>query len=274
MRKFTAAVIAAVILLSGCGNTDETYRPENRESSPAKSSAAPEPPRQSSAEAASAAVSTRYVGSVVQSPPPEDNDPHELVRTLTDDGSTLTFTLENLFSEGSYYTVTVSAEKTDKDGAYKTPVMTLLKYGEPIDSVYFTMAAGERFLILESADDNSSTYGSEVISNMRDFDAAEYPDVLGLVFEGGSAEAAVPSYARYFAVFGGKLTELPIYDGGVMVKPRGVKLEPVSAGLTKQYLTVLKSSGSGYEIIKYEYRFDVPNKRLNRQQVRFYGFDY
>lgn len=273
MRKFTTAVFAAVILLSGCGNTDETYRPEDHVDAPAKSSAAPEPPRQSSAATASAEVSTRYVGSVVQSSPPEDNGPHDLVRTLTDDGSTLTFTLKNLFSEGGYYTVTVSAKKTG-EGVYANPVMTLLKYGEPVDSVSFTMAAGERFLILESADDDSSTYGSEIISNMRDFDAAEYPDVLGLVFEGGSTEAAVPSYARYFAVFDGKLTELPIYDGGMKVKPRGVKLEPVSAGLAKQFLTVLKSNGSGYEIIKYEYRFDVPNRRLNRQQVRFYGFDY
>ena len=204
----------------------------------------------------------------------------ELAQTLTSDNGKVTFTLENMFSCGEYYTVTVSAEKAENGStlyingeAYGSPVLTLFKNGEPIDTVKLDIPDGEHFMIFESTKDNVS-YGSEIISNMRDFDAAEYPDILGLVFRGSSTEAAVPEYARYFAVFGGKLTELPIYDNGIKVKPRGAKLEPVSAGLAKQYLTVLKSNGYEYEIIKYEYRFDLENKRLNRQQVRFYGFDY
>ena len=106
---------------------------------------------------------------------------------------------------------------------------------------------------------------------MREFGAEEYPDILGLVFRGSSAEAAVPEYARYFAVFDGKLTELAICENGKEVRPRGAKLEPVSAGVAKQHLTV-KKAGGGYEVIQYEYRFDVENRQLNRQKVRFSGW--
>ena len=75
-------------------------------------------------------------------------------------------------------------------------------------------------------------------------------------------------------MFGGKLANLPICVNGNEVSPRGAKLEPRSAGFAVQHLTVLKASGEGYEIVKYEYRFDVENKRLNKQQVRFYGWEY
>lgn len=286
MKKFAAAVISAVILLSGCGNADETYRPEGYADASEISGTRSEPPDRNSAavsDISSVSAVPHASGHAAQSPPYTDSadGSRELVQTLTSDNGKLTFTLENMFSEGAYYTVTVSAEKTESgfntvyiDGeAYGCPILTLLKNGEPTDTVKLDIPSGERFVILESAADNFS-YGCEIISNIRDFGAAEYPDVLGLIFRSSNTEAAVPEYARYFTVFDGKLTELPIYQNGVKVKPRGLKLEPVSAGLAKQFLTVLKSNGVDYEIIKYEYRFDLENKRLNRQQVRFYGWEY
>ena len=103
--------------------------------------------------------------------------------------------------------------------------------------------------------------------------AEEYPDIIGLIFQSDNSEAAVPIYERFFTVFGGKLAELPIYENGYEVNPRGAKLEPKSAGVAVQHLTVPKSSGDGYEIVKYQYSFDTENKRLNKQQVRFYGWE-
>lgn len=284
MKKFAAAAFLAVILLSGCGNTDETYRPESYSyASGQKESefhSEISKPAAAYASVSSAESSPQSAGISVSAVPAPDSD-RSLKQSFTSDNGKLMFTVENIFSDGEYYTVTASAEKNDSESQntvyingepYKTPVLTLLKEGKQLDLTELSIPDGDRFLTLESAADNYS-YGSEIISNMRDFNAAEYPDMLGLVFRSG-AEAAVPEYARYFTVFGGKLAELPIYENGSKVRPRGTKLEPASAGTAKQFLTVMKSNGGGYEIIKYEYRFDLENKRLNRQQVRFYGWEY
>ena len=284
MKRSPAAAVLAVALLGGCGYADETYRPEwyVDTADTADIAEQQEDPIITETEISKPAAAHIYT------PPPENTVNFtpvydgELRETFTSDENGLIFAVENVFSGGEYYAVVASAAKTDTENQntvyingrlYDAPKLTLMNKNGQLGSVKLDIPDGDRFLTLESAADNYS-YGSEVISNMRDFGAAEYPDVLGLVFRSSNTEAAVPEYARYFAVFEDRLTELEIYENGSRVSPRGAKLEPVSAGLAKQFLTVLKQSGEGYEIIKYEYRFDLENRRLNRQQVRFYGWDY
>lgn len=277
MKKASAAVLAAA-LLSGCGSADETYRPAMY------ADTAPQPKSAVYTEISRPAEANTYISTPESALPlPAALEPApegELRQTFTSEDGRLVFIVENVFSDGIYYTVTASASKTDIEGKntvyingglYEEPVLTLYRDLRELDSIRLGIPGGDRFITLESAADNYS-YGGEIISNMREFGASEYPDVLGLVFRSSSTEAAVPEYARYFSVFDGRLSELAIYENGSEVRPRGAKLEPVSAGLAKQYLTVLRSSGTGYEVIKYEYRFDLENKRLNRQQVRFYGW--
>ena len=277
MKRISAAVLT-IALLSGCSAADETHRPEGYAVTAEQQKETAIIPK---TEASAPAEEHTLVSSSESTVPFTPVYDEVLRETFTSDENWLIFAAENVYSGGEYYTVVASAARTDtespdtvyiNDKLYEAPELTLMKKDGQHSSVKLEIPDGDRFLTLESAADNYS-YGSEIISNMRDFNAAEYPDVLGLVFRSG-AEAAVPEYARYFSVFDGELTELAIYENGSKADPRGAKLEPVSAGLAKQFLTVLKQSGTGYEIIKYEYRFDLENKRLNRQQVRFYGWDY
>lgn len=277
MKRLSAAVLA-VTLLSGCGNADETYRPEWYAEPAEQQKEAPSLPETESVMPAEVNTDDPSSESAVNFTPVYDG---VLRETFTSDENGLIFAAENIFADGEYYAVVASAAKTDteskntvyiKDGSYEAPVLTLMSKEGQIDSVKLEIPNGDRFLALESAAEKYS-YGSEIISCMRDFNASEYPDVLGLVFHSGT-DIAVPEYARYFAVFDGRLTELEIFENGSRAAPRGAKLEPVGAGTAKQYLTVRKQSGAGYEVIKYEYRFDLENRRLNKQQVRFYGWDY
>ena len=278
MKRMTAAVLA-VTLLSGCGSADETYRPEWYADAAEQQKEAPTLPETEDSEPAEVPIGASSSESTVNFTPVYDG---VLRETFTSDENGLIFAAENIFADGKYYAVVASAAKTDTESQntvyingelYETPVLTLMKEGGQLGSVTLDIPDGDGLLTLKSAADHYS-YGSEIISNMRDFGAAEYPDVLGLVFSGSGTEAAVPEYARYFAVFDDTLTELAIFENGSRVSPRGARLLPVGAGMAKQFLTVLKQSGTGYEIIKYEYRFDLENKRLDRQQVRFYGWDY
>lgn len=276
MKKALTAVMAAALLV-GCGNADETYRPE-------RYTADKKDENKFYAEN-SATAQTSHSESVTQSTAsaafvPATNG--EMRQTFLSDGDTLAYIAENLFSNGEYFTVVASAKKTETETdstiyingkLYEAPMLTLYQGRRILDTVTPDIPEGDRFITLESAAD-SYYYGGEVISNMREFGAAEYPDILGLVFRSGSPEAAVPEYARYFAVFDGKLAELSIYENGSRVSPRGTKLEPSSVGVAKQFLTVRKSGGGGYEVIKYEYHFDVENRRLTRKQVKFYGWEY
>lgn len=289
------AVLAAVMLLCGCENGDETYRPEGYV---APNDSAPMTDVPDASAVSSSVVSA---GSAVFSesapngsaPAESSGTNREIVAAPYIEDDTLRFTFENVFSGGEYYAVSLSAERSDgtsgNEGGdsggnsgnggtvaingeeYNTPVLTLSKDGEQLDSLTLTADKNAHYILLENAAKNSA-YGYEIISNMRGFGAEEYPDILGLLFRGGG-ETAVPEYARYYAVFDGTLSELPIYENGVRVEPRGAKLEPTSAGTAKQYLTVLNSSGSGYHVIKYEYHFDLDNRRLIRQQVRFTGWN-
>lgn len=283
MKKF-AAIIAAIMLLSGCGVSDETYQPEKYvdiSDNTQSASPTPAPPHQSSA-ATSSHTSSAEV-SRIQNNNTEESGIRELKTAPAADQNKLAFTIENLFSEGEYYTLVISGTKTDEtekstitsNGEYYSDIaLTLFKDGRQIDRLAADVLNGERLMILESAAEELS-YGCEVISNLRKFGTEEYPDFIELVLRGGSNEAAVPEYARFFTVFNGKITELLVYENGIKTSPRGAKLEPRGAGLAVQFLTVLKNNGlEEYKIIKYEYRFDLENKRLNKQQMRFYGYEY
>lgn len=283
MKKL-AATVAAIMLLSGCGVSEETYQPEKYVDIPesTQGSAPAAAPQKQSPAAASSRAPTSEV-SRVQNAYIEESGIRELKTTPNSNNNELSFTIENLFSEGAYYSLVISATKTDGaapgvvtvNGEYYGDVaLTLYKDGQQIDKLAANVPGGERLIILESAAEQLF-YGCEVISNLREYGADEYPDFIELVLQGGSNEAAVPEYARFFTVFDERIAELPVYENGVKAAPRGAQLEPRGAGLAAQYLTVLKNNGlTEYEIIKYEYRFDLQNRRLNKQQVRFYGFEY
>lgn len=273
MKRLASAVLFVVILLSGCGNTDETYRPAVYGDEPSETSrtalpAVIEPPaarsvvtEQSSSLGSEAYSSVTYSYTAGNVP--------NITQLLEVGGDRTELVLNNVYADGKLYTVTASAGQIE---GRLSLTLTLSRDGRRRDTLSIDVPDGEQFVLLENAEDNS-TYGCEMISNLREFDAAEYPDMIGLVFRGSGGEAAVPEYARYFAVFGGRLSELSIYENGRMTDPRGAKLKAQSAGVAVQHLTVLRSGGEGYEIIKFEYRFDLENKRLDKRQVKFYGWD-
>ena len=291
MRRSAAAMILAVLLLGGCGNTDETYLPavyadeapqasDNDNAEPEQPAVIKKPPAASaSSSEQNAAISSSSEHARAGAPYTytAENIP-ELAEELDANRAGLTFTLNNIYSEGALYSAELTAAHGEEDGTDDI-TLTLFRDGKPVDTLDIRKPDGEQLVMLENAEDINS-YGCEVISNIREFGAEEYPDFFGLIFRESSEirqsdkrEAAVPEYARYFTIFGGKLWELPIFENGRRTAPCGMQLEPRSAGLAIQHLTVLKSSGEGYEINKFEFRFYLENKRLNKQQVRFYGWD-
>ncbi|MDE6030667.1 MAG: hypothetical protein K2G32_03500, partial [Oscillospiraceae bacterium] len=208
----------------------------------------------------------------------------EAIQTPRVQGDRLSYTIINIYSENDYYTVEISGVKynsyeeseTDIDTTYVNGELygdfrlDLLKRGEVIDSLKINVPRDDRFLILESVTENLS-YGCEIISNKREFSADEFPDLIQLDFHIIN-EVEAPQYARYFAVFGGKIAEVPVYENSEEAAPYGTHLEMKSAGEMVQHLVAEKPSG-GYTVIKYEYSFDVENKCLNRKQVKFTGWE-
>lgn len=198
------------------------------------------------------------------------------------DGSRLSYSIMNVYSGGDYYTVEISciklAETTETPELETTYIngalygdfrLDLLKQGEIIDTLKINVPRDDRFLIFESVLQDLS-YGCELISNMRDFNATEYPDLIQLDFHMIN-EAEVPQYARYFAVSGGKLTEVAVYENGEEVAPYGTHLEPESAGLMVQRI-VAKEYGE-YTVKQYEYTFDPGDLTINRKRVRYTGYN-
>ena len=283
LKRFVA-VITAMIILTGCGKADETYRPEPYVRSEETNTESPEASIAPEADLKVSTVSSSSSVRTSSAQPAESKTStvsHNISQSVNSDSGKLAFTLENFFSKGNYYSVVVSGTKSDTEGKntiviegilYGDLALTLMKNGRQADRLPIEVPYGEHFVLLENLA-NDLSYGYDLISNMRDFGAEEYPDIIGLIFQSDNSEAAVPIYERFFTVFGGKLAELPIYENGYEVNPRGAKLEPKSAGVAVQHLTVPKSSGDGYEIVKYQYSFDTENKRLNKQQVRFYGWE-
>lgn len=277
MKRYAAVALAGLLFLAGCGDVDETHLPERyvelSESSEAK------PPAaylfETSPAAQSSSPESLVSSSKTSSAPAEitysytaENVPEIEPRLNIEDGRT-ELEIDNVYSEGKLYTVTASVGASE---GREFLTLILSRDGRRRDTFGVEIPRGDSFVLLENAEDNS-TYGFEALSNLREFDAPEYPDIIGFIFRESDGEAAVPEYARYFAVFGGRLNELPIYENDKITEPRGSKLEPKSAGEAVQHLTVLRSGGEGYEIIKFEFKFDLENKRLTKRQVKFYGWE-
>ena len=280
MKRLTVLTLAALLFLNGCGDVDETHLPERyvelsevtevSESRPAARAYFYETsPAESLADSSAENLDTSPEPVEVTYSYTAENVPEIEPRlNVGEDGGT-ELEIANVYSEGKLYTVTASVG-TSEEREFLTLILS--RDGRRRDTFGVEIPSGDSFVLLENAEDNS-TYGFEALSNLRAFDAPEYPDMIGFIFRESGGEAAVPEYARYFAVFGGRLVELPIYENDQKTAPRGSKLEPKSAGNAVQHLTVLKSGGEGYEIIKFEYRFDLENQRLTKRQVKFYGWE-
>ncbi len=203
-------------------------------------------------------------------------------QTARVEGDRITFTVDNVFSEGQYYSIAVSGVKSANQSAgvsvdttyingvlYGDFRLDLYKSGELIDTLKINVPRDDSFLILENAAIGKD-YGFTLMSHKQTFSTDAYPDMLRLDFF-RQRGMAVPQYARYFGVFEGKLSEILFYENGKEVAPIGTFAEMRGDGLMTQNLTVENGKG-GYTVIKYEYRFDVENRRLNRTQVRFTGW--
>lgn len=218
--------------------------------------------------------------------PPEPLAPDDVIPAAVQspriEGSRLSYSIMNVYSEGDYYTVEISCiklvettEATELETTYINGALygdfrlDLLKQGEIIDTLKINVPRDDRFLIFESVLQDL-TYGCELISNMRDFSAKEYPDLIQLDFHMIN-EAEVPQYARYFAVSGAKLTEVAVYENGREVAPYGTHLEPESAGLMIQRI-VAKEYGE-YTVKQYEYTFDPETLTITRKRVRYTGYN-
>lgn len=217
---------------------------------------------------------------------PEPLRPDEVipaaVQTPRIEGSRLSYSIKNVYSGGEYFTVDISCiklpetteatelETTVIDGSlYGDFRLDLLQQGEIIDTLKINVPRDDGFLIFENVL-KDLTYGCEIISNMRDFSADEYPDLIQLDFTILN-EVEVPQYARYFAVSDRKLTEVPVYENGVETAPYGTHLEPQSAGLMIQHI-VAKEYGT-YTVKQYEYTFDPQTLSITRKRVRYTGYN-
>lgn len=259
----TAAVLCAAFLLTGCAK-------ESRNSS-----------SESTKTSAETEESLFYTVEETNGEPSSNTVPDLMLRSL-DGEDKLTFEIQNLYSGGEYYKADICAERlsedsSDKNGAvaidgelYGEFKIRLYKDGSPENTIAIAVPEGDRFLIMESIK-NELEYGCEIISNKRLFGADEYPDIIQLDFFKEN-EVEAPQYARYFAVFDGKIAEVPVYENGAETSPYGTHPEPKSAGLMVQHLTADDGAG-GYTVLKFEYTFDVENKRLEKKQVKFYGWE-
>lgn len=278
MKRFAAAITAFMLCLSGCGYDDETYQPAyfGDESSSTETANAPEP-----AQSAASVVS-----SLIQhtSTLPENNTSREITLNPRPSDSELTLTADGIYSDGKFYTVEVTGKKSADQTALpddKTTYVNGVLYGDfrlksslngdPTGILKLDIPRDDMFLVMDYIAEDM-TYGCEVISNYRQFGAEEYPDIIELDFY-INGELEVPQYARYFAVLNGEIAEIPVYEGGSAAKPLGTHLEPKSAGRMVQHLTISSGAPNSYEIVKYEYIYDIENHRLNRKRVKFYGWE-
>lgn len=269
--EFFSAVtlLIAVISLCGCSEVEETYLPDNYGETDETEFAG-------TYEAASVDIQNSAISTV---PAAKDERRPEVIQTADRipepksgseiNGSAHAFTVENVYSQGGYYTVSVVGEKSGD--TFAEPRLILSKDGAELDILGIGVPEGDRFIILDSVSEGLS-YGCVIISNMRDFAAEELPDIIQLDFYKEN-ELEIPQYARYFAVFDGRLTELDIYENGVKKEPRGAHLELRGKGRMVQHLCVYTPSGKSLMVEKYEYIFDLENRRLNRRKVEFLGWN-
>lgn len=273
LKNISYAILASVmsVMLSGC-NLEKDDSSVSRHTTASASVMQTEP---------SEPVVTPSETQAATSLSPDDVIP-SAIQTPRVDGDRLSFTIVNVYSEGQYYTVEISGVKYDdsaqadidttfvKGELYGDFRLDLLKKGELLDSYKINVPRDDRFLLLESVTDGLD-YGCELISNKRNFGDDSYPDLLQLDFHIIN-EVEAPQYARYFAVFDGKIAEVPVYENGKEVAPYGTHVEPKSAGLMIQHIVAGEYDGT-YTVLKYEYTFDVGNRCLNRKRVKFYGWE-
>ncbi len=295
-NKKISAVLAALTALILCGCSDDASSSETSSSSTTSVVSSSSSSGSSGSSSSSAVSSTDKVPSISISAQsyPGASSAYEIAASTTTtleiiekaepserhDGDRLTYTRENVWSQGKNYTVEISgalqpgAAITDETTYVKGKVygdfrLDIVNNGEVLSSLKINIPRDDIFLILDSTADGID-YGCDVLSNKETYGSTQYPDIIQLDFYRKS-DYEVPQYARYFAIINGEITELDIYENGALVSPRGTHPKMRSAGLFIQHLCVKNGSG-GYEVIQYEYRFDVNNKRLNRKRVRFTGY--
>lgn len=265
-------VLAGIIPLCGCSNAGETYSPgyygetsdiEDDGTYEAEPSAPP-----NSAEALKPTAASAKDEHLSEAAQTSDIIPQPKICSEINGGSHI-FTVENVYSQGSYYTVSVTGEK--QGNTFGNIRLVLSKDSAEPDILEISVPDGDRFLILDSVAEGLS-YGCGIISNMRDFSAEDYPDIIRLDFY-REKELEIPQYGRYFAIFDDKLAELAVYRNGVETPPLGTHLELRSEGRMIQHLCVYTPSGKSLMVEKYEYIFDLEKRRLNKRKVDFLGWN-
>lgn len=271
MRKIQYGSVCAALLLALTGCDLENRYPESTAAT-------------SAATTQTATITT--TAATTTTPEPEPLQPDEVIpaaeQTPRIEGNRLSYTIKNVYSAGEYYTVDISCiklpttteaaelETTVIDGSvYGDFRLDLIREGEITDTLKINVPRDDGFLIFENVL-KDLTYGCEIISNMREFQAEEYPDLIQLDFNILN-EVEVPQYARFFAVCGGRLLEVPVYENGVETAPYGTHLEPQSAGLMIQHI-VAKEYGN-YTVKQYEYTFDPEAMTMTRKRVRYTGYN-
>ncbi len=274
MKKVVSSVLSflMVLSLSGCNIENEENSSDNKKITSVQTSVSTAVTTSATIAATTAATEQTYLQ-------PDDVIP-PAVQTSRVEGDRLSYNITNIYSDGEYYTLVISGVKLDCtaeadidttyiDGElYGDFRLDLIKKGEMIDSFKINVPRDDRFLILESVTDDLS-YGCELISSKRDFEADEYPDLIQLDFHIIN-ETEAPQYARFFAVFDEKIIEIPVFEDGIETAPYGTHLELESAGVMTQHIVASQSNGN-YTVLQYEYTFDVENRKLLRTQVRFTG---
>lgn len=266
------AIICAMLMLSGC-NLEE--QPVSSDISAGTSVTSATTTTVSTSETTTTSATTTVMDAYIE---PDELIPAAL-QSPKIEGDRLSYTIMNVYSEGNYYTVDISGVRLDstaeadmettyvKGELYGDFRLDLMSGGEILDSYKINVPRDDRFLIMESVKDNLS-YGCEIISNKRTFKVDEYPDLIQLDFHIIN-EVETPQYARFFAIFDGKLAELSVYDGGVETAPYGTHIDMIEAGVMDQYIVASVSEGN-YTILKYEYTFNVEDRCLNRKRIYYW----
>lgn len=272
MKKVYLTLLSSfmILSLSGCNIENEENSRENAQTSSVKTSAS------SASDITSVTTTVTTESAFIE---PDDVIP-PAVQTSRIEGDRISYNITNIYSSGEYYTLTISGVRLNStaeadidttyiDGElYGDFRLDLMKKGEMIDSFKINVPRDDRFLILESVGDNLS-YGCELISNKREFETDEYPDLIQLDFHIIN-EVETPQYARFFAVFDDKIIEIPVYEKEIEKAPYGTHLELDAPGIMIQHIVASVSSGN-YTVLQYEYTFDAENRKLLRKKVQFTG---
>ena len=272
--KKVIILLASVMMLGGCSTPikEDTAVPDNTSSvttgATEKSETSSLTTQTSSTSATTTATTYIEIDEVIP----------QAIQTPKIEGDRLSYTIINIYADGQYYNMEVSGvklsseETEDIDNTYINGELygdfriDLLKDGELLDSYKINIPRDDRFLILESVTQGLS-YGSELFSQKRLYNIDEYPDLLQLDFYIIN-EVETPQYARYFAIYDEKITEVKVFENGAEAAPHGTHLQPESEGVMIQY--VVESDGyGGYYVQMYRYWFDNEARCLTRKKVNY-----